>query len=116
MRFLADVNAGRAVVGWLDGQGHDVTEVADSDPRMTDDAILRHASSQQRIVVTTDRDFEEMVWREGRSHRGILRLEKLPRAQRLALLADVMRHYAEDLASGAIVIATSRKIRVRRRG
>jgi predicted nuclease of predicted toxin-antitoxin system len=114
VRFLADVNAGRAVVHWLKDQGHDVVAVADSDPRMRDDAILERATSERRVVVTTDRDFEEMIWRERKPHQGLLRLENLPRAERLALLADVLRLHGEDLATGAIVIATTRKIRVRR--
>lgn len=114
MRFLADVNAGGAVVRWLTEQGHDVVEVADTDPRMADGDILHWASGERRVIVTTDRDFEEMVWREARPHRGILRLENLPRVPRLALLADVLRRHAHDLSEGATVIATSQKVRVRR--
>jgi predicted nuclease of predicted toxin-antitoxin system len=81
---------------------------------MPDDDILRWAVSEQRIIVTTDHDFEEMIWRAGKAHCGVLRLENLPRAERGILLDDVLHHHRQDLASGAIVIAQSRKIRIRR--
>jgi predicted nuclease of predicted toxin-antitoxin system len=114
MKFLVDVNASGALVAWLRSMDHDVVSVADHDPRMPDDAILEWATRESRIVITTDRDFEEMVWREGRSHAGLLRLENLPRAERKALLEGVMERYSQDLESRAIIIATVNKIRIRR--
>ena len=69
---------------------------------------------ERRIIVTIDNDFEEMIWRQGKSHCGVLRLENLPRSQRKALVDDVLDRHSKDLESGAIVIALSRKFRVRR--
>ncbi len=86
--------------------GHDVIQVADTDSRMQDDDIRSWAVREQRIIITTDRDFEEMIWRE---HCGVLRLENLPRNLRRTLLDDVLCHHYQDLASGAIVIAQSGK-------
>ena len=80
---------------------------------MADDDILAWARREQRIVVTTDQDFEEMIWREQRPHCGVLRLENLPRQERLALLLDVLGANEQALETGAIVIAQSRKIRIR---
>ncbi len=114
MKFLVDVNASGFLVDELMRLGHDVAPVAAKDPRMPDDDILRWAVSEQRIIVTTDHDFEEMIWRAGKAHCGVLRLENLPRAERGILLDDVLQHHSQDLASGAIVIAQSRKIRIRR--
>jgi predicted nuclease of predicted toxin-antitoxin system len=115
MRFLADVNASGSLCQWLVEMGHEVLEVRTLDARMRDEEILRLAVAEQRIILTTDRDFEEMIWREGRSHLGVLRLENLPRAARKKLLQDVLTYYGNELESGAIIIADSRKIRIRRR-
>lgn len=49
-----------------------------------------------------------MIWREKKQHYGILRLENLPRVERLSLLEYILNHHSQDLASGAIVIASSR--------
>ena len=114
MNFLLDVNASGAVARWLIDRGHNVVEVGKKDLRMSDDEILSWAVRERRIIVTTDNDFEEMIWRQGKSHCGILRLENLPRSQRKALVHDVLDRHSKDLESGAIVVALSRKFRVRR--
>ncbi len=114
MKFLVDVNASGAVARWLVEMGHDVVQVAEKDPRMRDEEVLNWAINERRIIVTTDKDFEEMIWREGKVHCGVLRLENLPRAERKALLEDVLVHHSHDLESGAIVIALSKKIRIRK--
>lgn len=64
--------------------------------------------------MTTDKDFEEMIWRQGKSHCGVLRLENLPRQERLELIHDVLDRHSDDLEAGAIVIASSTKFRVRK--
>lgn len=40
MDFLLDVNASGAVARWLIDRGHNVAEVDQTDPRMSDDKIL----------------------------------------------------------------------------
>jgi len=114
MNFLLDVNASGAVARWLSHLGHDVAEVGQKDPEMSDSEILSWAIRERRIIVTTDNDFEEMIWRQGKAHCGVLRLENLPRSERIALLRDVLDRHSRDLESGAIVIALSTKYRVRK--
>jgi len=114
MNFLIDVNASGVVTRYLIDHGHNVVEVAKKNQRMTDDDILSWAVNEHRIIVTTDNDFEEMIWRQKRSHCGILRMENLPRTQRITLLHDVLTRYASELEAGAIIIATSNKYRIRR--
>ncbi len=79
MKFLTDVNASGILSHWLLEMGHDVAQVADKDASMSDDEVLQWAVKEHRILITTDNDFEEMVWRQGKPHCGILRLENLPR-------------------------------------
>lgn len=114
MNFLLDVNASGVVAQWLIHQGHDIVEVGQKDPKMSDNEILNWAIKEHRIIITTDNDFEEMIWRQGRPHCGVLRLENLPRFERIKLLRDVMDRHSRDLESGAIVIALSTKFRVRK--
>ena len=71
MDFLLDVNASGAVARWLIHMGHDVVEVGQKDPRMSDNEILSWAVKESRIIVTTDNDFEEMIWRQGKPHCGV---------------------------------------------
>jgi len=114
MKVLVDVNAGGVVVEQLKKRGHDVVRVTDRDSRMEDLDVLNWANRERRIIVTTDKDFEEMIWQEGKPHCGLLRLENVPRSERKQLLNDVLNRHRDALVSGAIVIALSQKIRVRK--
>ena len=101
MKFLTDVNASGALAQWLIDQGHDVSQVADRDARLSDDEILRWAVEEQRIIITTDIDFEEMIWRRGRPHCGVLRLDNLPRAERKALLEGCISEKSRAMRASA---------------
>jgi predicted nuclease of predicted toxin-antitoxin system len=113
VKFLLDVNASGPIEDWLKQRQHDVVLVASRDSRMEDKDILEWAASEERIIITTDPDFEELVWRGRRSHCGLLRLENVPRKQRLELLEDVLRLYAKPPEDGALIVALLRKVRVR---
>ena len=76
---------------------------------MADKAILDWAVKEQRIIISTDKDFEEMIWHQRKKHCGLLRLENLPRAERLSLIKEILDQCAEDLKSGSIVIAMRKK-------
>jgi predicted nuclease of predicted toxin-antitoxin system len=115
MKFLTDVNPSGIMAHWLTQMGYDVVKVGDKNPRMTDEEILNWALAEERIIITTDTDFEEMVWQRGFVHCGILRLENLSRIERKLLLQDTLEKYHRELSSGAIVIAQKRKFRIRRR-
>jgi len=78
MNFLLDVKVSGALACWLFERGHNVAEVGQKDARMSDDEILSWAVREHRKIVTTDNDFEQMIWRQGKSHCGVLRLETSP--------------------------------------
>ncbi len=68
---------------------------------------------EDRIIITTDVDFEQMIWLQQKSHRGVLRLENLPRLERKKLLEEVLINHGKQFESRAVVIATKQKIRIR---
>ena len=64
-RFLADENFPLPSVELLRAAGHDVTVVARTQPAVPDTAILDWAKSDQRTLLTFDRDFGELIFRHG---------------------------------------------------
>jgi predicted nuclease of predicted toxin-antitoxin system len=108
VKFLLDVPVGREIAEWLREQGYDVSEV-----RTIDLAILRLARAQNRIVVTTDKDFGELAVRQGEAHRGIVRLPDVRTSERKAMLSTLIEHYREALERGAIITLTGTRIRIR---
>ena len=114
MRFLLDVNVGVAVSRFLKNCNHDVVAVADVDCRMEDDGILKWAFLENRVIITTDKDFEKMIWQHGKKHSGVLRIENLIKSERVELLNETIERFTENLENGDVVIATKTKFRVRK--
>ena len=63
MRLLANENFPGAAVAALRNAGHDVLWVRTESPGATDRAVLHAAQSQERILLTFDKDFGELAFR-----------------------------------------------------
>jgi len=66
MRFLVDECTGPKVAGWLRGEGHEVFSAFDEARGMADADILEKAFIENWILITNDKDFGDMVFRERR--------------------------------------------------
>lgn len=66
MRFLADMGISLRVVEWLRSSGHDAVYLRDEGLQtLPDSEIFQKAARGQRIVLTFDRDFGEIVAASG---------------------------------------------------
>ena len=63
MRVIANENVTGAVVRKLRQQGHDVVSVKESMQGADDRSILQRAETEQRLIITQDKDFEELAYR-----------------------------------------------------
>ena len=64
MKFLLDESAEVQISDFLEALGYDVKIVLRDYPiGIADDQVLRLAHSEQRIVITNDRDFGELVFK-----------------------------------------------------
>ena len=99
MRFLVDECTGPAVARWLRDQSHEVFSVYENARGMSDDEVLAEANSGRWILITNDKDFGEMVFRERKPHHGVvfLRLED--------------EQAAAKIEPEAFVVVTERQIR-----
>lgn len=61
-KFLANENISRASVELLRENGLDVSWVSDSIPSVNDEAVLDAARKENRIVITYDSDYGEMIY------------------------------------------------------
>ena len=115
MRLLVDESTGAAVVEYLRSVGQDVLAVAEEMPQADDPDILAHATREGRILITNDKDFGELVFRNGQAHSGVvvLRLQDESSANHMHTIEIVLEQYADRLA-GRFTVATERGIRIRR--
>ncbi len=65
MRILANENFPADAVTALREAGHDVIWIRTEAPGSSDQAVLRRAQSEERILVTFDKDFGELAFRAG---------------------------------------------------
>lgn len=63
MRFLANENFPLASVRRLRQFGHDVAAVIEETPGARDHEVLTRATHEDRIVLTFDRDYGELIFR-----------------------------------------------------
>jgi predicted nuclease of predicted toxin-antitoxin system len=71
MRFLADEGVDAAIVSALRSDGHDIQWMAEELEGSTDDVVLDAAARDARILITEDKDFGELVFRQRLHHRGV---------------------------------------------
>jgi predicted nuclease of predicted toxin-antitoxin system len=99
MKVLIDVSAGFSIGVAFTERGHDVVYVRDRDPCMADVDILRWALSEQRMVVTQDKDFGELVFRNKEQHCGVLllRLEDANADKKHDITLEILDNYGDQL-------------------
>jgi len=112
--FLVDESCPRAVVDALAQAGHDVRYAADSDRRAADVDLVRFAQTENRVIVTEDFDFGELLVRNRLRAPGaiILYLPKSSPAERAARLLKVLAAGTFDFV-GHVTIVTARQMRQR---
>jgi predicted nuclease of predicted toxin-antitoxin system len=114
LRLLADENIARDMVTWLRNQGCDVLHAAESQVREVDSVLLRTAETEGRLLLTEDKDFGELVFRDGLNSHGIvlLRMGKLALPDRIARLAAAWSVIQAN-PSGRFIVISENKVRVR---
>jgi predicted nuclease of predicted toxin-antitoxin system len=72
IKFLADVNIEKPIVEFLQENGYNTKWIPDLDCRMTDEKLLEMANKEKRILITNDKDFGELTFRQKRNSTGII--------------------------------------------
>jgi predicted nuclease of predicted toxin-antitoxin system len=116
MRFLADMGVSQQVVEWLRTKGHDAIHLRDEGlQRLPNGEIFQKAGREQRIVLTFDLDFGEILAASGGQIVSVIlfRLRNTRTGFVIQRLEDVLNHSSADLSRGAIVIVEDGRHRVR---
>ena len=115
MKFVADEGIDKEIVKSLRFTGHDVYYIAESAPGSTDEKVLHSANKDDRILITRDTDFGDLVFRDRMVHSGIIlnRLHSLTSEEKAQIVVGVIRRFGEDLL-GAFTVIQPDKVRIRR--
>jgi predicted nuclease of predicted toxin-antitoxin system len=116
MRFLADMGVSQQVTEWLRANGHESVHLRDEGlQRLPNGEIFQKAGREQRIVLTFDLDFGEILAASGGQAISVIlfRLRNTRTDFVIRRLNDVLNDSSADLSRGAIIVVEDGRHRVR---
>jgi predicted nuclease of predicted toxin-antitoxin system len=93
MRLLANENIPLIVIEALRERGHDVLWIRTESPGAPDRDVLAKADTQSRLLLTFDKDFGELAFRQGLPARSgiiLIRLTQLHPDEMAKVIADII--------------------------
>lgn len=114
MRFVADEGVDRAIVERLRQDGHSVTYVAEITPGISDDNVLKAATEQGSPLITTDKDFGELIFRQRRLDAGVIlvRLAGMTQEGKVEAVAAAVKLHGDQMRNAFSVISAG-MVRIR---
>ena len=115
MRFLADESCDFGVVRSLREAGFDVMAICEISPRATDDAVIDLAIRDNRLLLTEDKDFGQLMQATAEPSAGVILL-RFPARVRKMLPEAVLRLVREraDRLSACFAVVQPGRIRISR--
>jgi predicted nuclease of predicted toxin-antitoxin system len=115
VKFLADENIDYQIVAHLRQQGYSVLYVAELNPGISDSEVLYLANKENAILITSDSDFGELVFRQKRLTSGVIyiRLGNLSSEQKANIIVSAIIQYGKEFVNSFVVVS-SNSIRIRK--
>lgn len=117
MKFLADMGISMTVVKTLRSAGYEAIHLGEIGlQRSPDSFIMLKALQEQRIVLTFDLDFTDLLAASGDALPSVVlfRLKNTSPMFVSVRLMSVLAEYGDTLSTGAIAIVEDNRVRLRR--
>ncbi len=114
MKIIVDESTGPGVAKWLKSNGWEVYSVFNESPGWSDRVILAKAHFENWVIITNDKDFGDMVFRDKLPHRGIilLRLNDETTVNKIAILSQIFEQFDRTHILDKFLVATERGFRL----
>jgi predicted nuclease of predicted toxin-antitoxin system len=106
MKFFLDESADFVIAQRLREDGHTVTTVVETVQSISDQEVLAKANVAEAILITSDKDFGELVYHQKTVVYGVvlLRLEQLKPLQKAEVVARIISAHASEMIGAFTVI------------
>jgi predicted nuclease of predicted toxin-antitoxin system len=106
MKLLADESVDRPIIARLRTDGHEVASIAEDSPGAGDAEILARAFAESVVLLSSDKDFGELVFRHRHQHAGVLllRLAGLDEAAKCETVSRAIAEHGGDLPRSFAVL------------
>ena len=94
MRLVADESCDFSVVAAVRAAGHDVVSIMEAMPGVDDEKVIAVATGDKRLLLTEDKDFEQLVFAAAKENSGVI-LIRYPTSARATLSAAVIKLLAD---------------------
>lgn len=111
MRIYADASVYRGVIAALRRRGLDVRSGAEERASAPDPDVLATATELSRILITEDKDFGDLVVRQGLAACGVILLRTTPTSPKEVEAVAERVIAALPQAEGAITTITEERVR-----
>lgn len=111
MQFLVDESSDKRLANFIMKAGYDTIFVGDLMPTASDEEILYNAEKENRVLITDDKDFGELIFRLNRPTSGVILLRTLTTnpKKRFEMIKGLL-----DKAEGKFIVVSEDKIRIRK--
>lgn len=115
MKFLTDENIGYKTIKPLRELGFDIKSILEINKGSSDLKILSLANKEERILITSDKDFGELVYLNKFIHSGVilLRLNNDSSESKFKVLRKLFEIHLRQLGK-AFTVVTESKVRIRK--
>jgi predicted nuclease of predicted toxin-antitoxin system len=110
VRWLVDECVDADLAALLRRSGHDVVYMSEVDPRAADTEVMNRADRENRLLLTEDKDFGDLVFRQARPVPGIvlLRIDSSRRLRKGPRLLAAIDRFGDTLFDRYTVIEDAR--------
>ena len=114
MQFVADESVDAQIVTKLRQDGFEVFYIAEASPSISDTKVLAAANRRKSVLLTSDKDFGDLVYRQFKSHKEVilLRLAGIRPLEKAQITSPVVATYGKKLIN-VFTVVTSTAVRIR---
>lgn len=116
MEFLVDSCISSFAVKDLRSAGYPVVWIPETGKDPGDEAILQRAVEEERILVTADKDFGDLVFIFEKPHYAIIRLVDIPARDQGTILLRLIQTHPRDIQNHSLITVDRHRVRVRQTG
>ncbi len=115
MNFVADESVDKQIVDRSRNDGYSVWYVTEMAPSISDDKVLEIANNEFAPLITSDKDFGELVFRQHLVSYGVIlvRLSGLNTELKANIVSSTINNHENEIFGNFTVISPSR-IRIRK--
>ena len=114
MKFTADENIDTEIIEDLRAKGYLILSISEDFPGIPDKDVLDITNKNDSILVTGDKDFGELVFRDGRAVSGVIliRIFGIPQEEKVAIISEVFKDHIDKFMGNFTVISRN-KVRIK---